>query len=85
MALVYSGIQVELREVKLSDMPDAMLQLSPKATVPVLALSDGQVVDESLEVMVWSLSQSDPEHCDTGSASSPPINSESFAASSRAA
>jgi len=62
MALVYSGIQVELREVKLSDMPDSMLQLSPKATVPVLALSNGQVLDESLDVMLWSLSQSDPEH-----------------------
>ena len=61
MALVYSGIQVELREVKLSDMPESMLQLSPKATVPVLALSDGQVIDESLEVMLWSLAQSDPD------------------------
>lgn len=62
MALVYSGIQVELREVKLSDMPDPMLQLSPKATVPVLALKDGQVIDESQDIMLWSLSQSDPEH-----------------------
>jgi glutathione S-transferase len=61
MALVYSGIQLELREVKLSDMPESMLQLSPKATVPVLVLADGQVIDESLEVMLWSLSQSDPD------------------------
>ena len=61
MALVYSGIQVELREVKLNDMPDSMLQLSPKATVPVLALSDGKVIDESIDVMHWTLSQSDPD------------------------
>ena len=61
MALVYSGIQVELREVKLSDMPESMLQLSPKATVPVLVLADGQVIDESLDVMLWSLAQSDPD------------------------
>ncbi len=61
MALVYSGIQVELREVKLSAMPDSMLQLSPRATVPVLALKDGQVLDESLDIMRWSLSQSDPQ------------------------
>jgi len=59
MALVYSGIQVELREVKLSDMPASMLQLSPKATVPVLVLEDGRVIDESLEAMLWSLSQAD--------------------------
>jgi glutathione S-transferase len=62
MALIYSGVQVELREVKLSDIPDSMLQLSPKATVPVLLLGDGQVLDESLDVLDWSLSQSDPEH-----------------------
>lgn len=61
MALVCSGIQVELREVKLSDMPESMLQLSPKATVPVLAFADGQVIDESLDVMLWSLAQADPD------------------------
>ena len=61
MALAYSGIRVELREVKLSNMPDSMVKLSPKATVPVLALSDGAVIDESIDVMHWSLSQSDPE------------------------
>jgi glutathione S-transferase len=61
MALVYCGIEAELREVKLSDMPGSMLQLSPKATVPVLALSDAQVVDESIDIMFWGLSQSDPE------------------------
>ena len=62
MALIYGGIRVELREVKLSELPDAMLRLSPKATVPVLKLTDDQVIDESLDVMLWSLSQSDPEH-----------------------
>ena len=62
MALASSGIEVELREVKLSELPDSMLLLSPKATVPVLALGDGQVIDESLDVMIWSLSQTDPEH-----------------------
>lgn len=62
MALVYSGTRVELREVKLSDMPESMLQLSPRATVPVLSLADGPVLDESLDIMLWSLSQSDPEH-----------------------
>ena len=60
MALVYAGIGVELREVKLSDMPESMLRLSPKATVPVLVLAGERVIDESLEVMLWSLSQADP-------------------------
>jgi len=61
MALAYSCVQVELREVKLSEKPESMLQLSPKATVPVLALADGRVIDESLEVMEWSLAQADPD------------------------
>jgi glutathione S-transferase len=61
MALVYCGIRIELREVKLSAMPASMLQLSPKATVPVLDLSDGQVIDESLDIMLWSLSRTDPD------------------------
>lgn len=62
MALVCSGIRVELREVKLSDIPPSMLALSPKATVPVLRLADGRVIDESLEVMRWSLAQADPDN-----------------------
>ena len=60
MALVCTGIRVELREVKLSDMPESMLRLSPKATVPVLVLAGEQVIDESLDIMLWSLSQADP-------------------------
>ena len=60
MALVYASIRVELREVKLSSMPESMLRLSPKATVPVLVLPGGRVIDESLDVMLWGLSQADP-------------------------
>jgi len=43
MALRYAGIQVEMREIALRDKPQHMLQASPKATVPVLLLSDGRV------------------------------------------
>lgn len=38
-----------------------MLAASPKGTVPVLALVDGTVIDESIDIMHWSLSQHDPE------------------------
>ncbi|WAT17906.1 glutathione S-transferase [Aurantiacibacter sp. MUD11] len=61
LALVVSGTACELREVKLSDKPQAMLDASPKGTVPVLVLEGGAVVDESLDVMRWALSQTDPE------------------------
>ena len=48
---------LELREVVLKDKPQAMLDISPKATVPVLLLQDGQVIDESLDIMLWALNQ----------------------------
>ena len=60
MALLNSGIRVVLREVKLSQMPASMIALSAKATVPVLVLADGAVIDQSLDIMRWSLSISDP-------------------------
>ncbi|MCK5394820.1 MAG: glutathione S-transferase [Gammaproteobacteria bacterium] len=61
MALKQSGIKVELREVKLSDMPDEALAASPEATVPVLILPDGTVFTESWDIVKWSLLQNDPE------------------------
>lgn len=62
MALVSAGIQVEIIEVALKDKPADMLALSPKGTVPVLHLSDGRVLDESLAIMDWALAQNDPEN-----------------------
>lgn len=61
MAIAYSGLTVELREILLRDKPKAMLDVSPKATVPVLQLADGQVLDESLDIMRWSLNQNDSQ------------------------
>ena len=61
LALAVSGIQVEIREITLRDKPQAMLDLSPKGTVPVLITPDGTLVEESLDLMYWALRQSDPE------------------------
>lgn len=61
MALRYSRIAVELREVELRDKPVEMIAASPKGTVPVLVLPDGAVIDESLDIMLWSLRQYDPD------------------------
>jgi hypothetical protein len=38
-----------------------MLAASPKGTVPVLVLPGGEVIDESLDVMLWALRRNDPE------------------------
>ncbi len=61
MALLASGQCVELREITLRDKPQQMLAASPKATVPVLVLPHGDVIDESLEIMHWALEQSDSQ------------------------
>jgi glutathione S-transferase len=61
MALAVSGIAYELMEVSLRNKPDGLIAASPKATVPVLVLADGSVIDESLEIMHWALTQHDPE------------------------
>lgn len=61
MAIFYSGQKCELREVVLKNKPQAMLDISPKATVPVLHLKD-QVIDESIDIMRWSLRQSNPDN-----------------------
>ena len=58
MALVYAQVDFELRDILLKDKPDSMLVYSPKGTVPVLVLPD-QVIDESLDVMLWALKQND--------------------------
>ena len=62
MVLAYASITCELREVKLSNKPQAMINVSNKGTVPVLQLTDGSVIDESLDIMLWALGQTDPDH-----------------------
>jgi glutathione S-transferase len=60
LAILAADVEVELREVVLRDKPQAFLDASPSGTVPCLALPD-QVIDESLDIMIWALSQSDPQ------------------------
>ncbi|MBU3621034.1 glutathione S-transferase [Polynucleobacter sp. CS-Odin-A6] len=61
MALKYAGIEFEHREIELRNKPQSMLLASPKGTVPVLCI-DGFVLDQSLDIMKWALSISDPDH-----------------------
>lgn len=61
LAIKISGVEVETREVDLQNKPQSLLDCSPKGTVPVLQLADGSVIDESLDIMRWSLAIHDPE------------------------
>jgi glutathione S-transferase len=60
LALLASGINYEHREVVLRDKPAEMLAASPKGTVPVLVLPSGEVIDQSVDIMLWALRQNDP-------------------------
>ena len=60
MALSVSGADYEHREVVLRDKPAAMLEVSPKGTVPVFVTGD-TVLEESLDIMRWALGENDPE------------------------
>lgn len=60
LALTVSATSVELREVVLRNKPAELLLASPKGTVPVLLVRD-QVLEHSLDIMLWALQQRDPE------------------------
>lgn len=62
MALKIAEIEYEHREIILRDKPASMLQFSPKGTVPVFVKTGGHILDESLDLMAWALSQNDPGH-----------------------
>lgn len=59
LAIVFAGLNVELREILLRDKPLAFLQTSASGTVPALRLPE-EVLDESLDIMIWALKHNDP-------------------------
>ena len=62
LALLASGNQCELREVVLRNKPAEFLATSPKGTVPVLVTTQGEVIEQSWDIMMWTLRQHDPAH-----------------------
>lgn len=60
LALIASGMAINVRDIVLKHKPEAMLALSPKGTVPVLQLVDGTVLEESADIVFWALRQQDP-------------------------
>lgn len=61
MALLQAGRAFDAVEVSLRDKPASLLALSPKATVPVLQLPDGSVIEESWDIMRWALTAPDAQ------------------------
>ena len=65
LAIFKSKQQIELRDIVLSNKPEEMITASPKGTVPILVLErkgeQSKVIDESLDIMLWALDNSDPD------------------------
>jgi glutathione S-transferase len=58
MALLQAGVAYQAHELtSLRDKPAEMLALSPKGTVPVLVLPTGEVLEQSLDIMLWAFAQ----------------------------
>ena len=60
LAIRLCKIQCIIREISLKEKNSEFLRVSPKATVPVLVLPNGEVLEESLDIIYWSLEQNDP-------------------------
>jgi glutathione S-transferase len=61
LAILSAGMSCNIREVNLANKPADMIMASPKATIPVMVLPDGTVIEESLDIMSYALGRNDPE------------------------
>ena len=55
LAIATAQVQVELREIELRNKPESLMLASPKGTVPVLQLDNGEVIDESVLIRLLPL------------------------------
>ena len=54
-ALINTNQEIELREIDLKKKPLDLIKISNKATVPVLKTCSNEVIDESLDIMIWTI------------------------------
>ena len=57
-AIKMCGIEVEIREIDLKNKPSELIKNSVSKTVPLLILNNGEVIEESLDIIIWSLKNS---------------------------
>ncbi len=71
LAILLAQQPVRLRPIVMKNKPAEMLAVSPKGTVPVLVLENNKdnlelnynnqnIIDESLDIMLWALNRNDP-------------------------
>ena len=61
-ALLICEINVEIREIDLKNKPLDFLNKSKTKTVPILIKKNSEVIEESLEIILWAISESKKEN-----------------------
>ncbi len=61
-ALLICEIKVEIREVDLKNKPIEFMNKSSSKTVPILIKKNNEVIEESLDIIIWALSESEKEN-----------------------
>jgi len=61
-ALLICEIKLEIREIDLKNKPQDFLNKSKTKTVPILIKKNNEVIEESLEIILWALSESKKEN-----------------------
>jgi len=56
------GLEVEIREIDLKNKPSELIKNSVSGTVPLLILNNGEIIEESLEIIIWALKNSPDYH-----------------------
>ena len=62
MGICLAQQPVNLRPIVLKNKPAEMLIASPKGEVPVLVINHNNIIDESLDIMIWALKNNDPNN-----------------------
>ena len=57
-AIKMCGLEVEIREIDLKNKPSELIRNSVSKTVPLLILNNGEVIEESIDIIIWALKNS---------------------------
>ena len=57
-AIKMCELEVEIREIDLKNKPSELIKNSASKTVPLLFLNNGEVIEESLDIIIWALKNS---------------------------
>ena len=61
-AIKMCGIEVVIREIDLKNKPSELIKNSVSKTVPLLILNNREVIEESLDIIIWSLKNAQKEN-----------------------